>query len=183
MNQEIQGARRLTPIAQRLDNAGIQIRVAAVFAFVSSAITMLIALMGINAFRVFNPSELLSIDILVYTEVGVTVFMGILLLKLKSRAAAMILLLYFLINKAVMLALFDETPSWTSVLFASMYLIGVMGAFRYHKILHEIRAKAARAIAYQQSPPPEQTFLEEYPLSEYINLQDSEDQDDEGFRL
>jgi len=105
---------------------------AAVFAFIAGFITLLISFTGEFEFDLFN-----LVDAAIFIGLGIGV------LK-KSRSCAIILFSYHIINRFDMwVRTYDLMTSvgLFSVLFAVMYLLGIMGTFAHHRLIKEKKLK------------------------------------------
>ena len=135
---------------QQIKNAVSQMRAAAIFAFISAVITATVSLININTAGV---AGLEIFNEFAFIDVAVMVVLGILLLKLKSRVVAIILLGFYLLERIIMLVEYGIAPNATTIFFIIMLILGVTGAFQYQKIRREPigeEAMAVRQDAYDQ---------------------------------
>jgi len=116
-------------ITAKIKTASAYIKVASVFAFISAGLTVLAILFnlvdGMNAWS--------------FIDVGITVILGVLLLKLNSRLAALLLLAFFLYNKVAFVMIYGLAPSFTTYIFLVAFFFGLIGAYNYQRLKREMQ--------------------------------------------
>jgi len=109
----------------KIKTAKTYIIIASVFAFISA---------GLTVFAIM--SSLINIlDAWSFIDVGITLILGILLLKLKSRLAALLLLAFFMYNKVAFVMIYGIAPSFTSYIFIVAFFLGLLGAYNYQRLM------------------------------------------------
>ena len=116
-----------------MQTAKNNIKTAAILAFISAALTGVVAYAAGNNLFGVDPTY-------AFIDVGLMVVLAILLLTIKSRIAAVVLLLYFLYSKYLQ---FTMDPSQIvagapmAIIWIVGYVLGVVGTFKYHKLKSE----------------------------------------------
>ena len=119
-------------IKSPLEKALERIKVAYILAFISAGVTAIIAILSTRGVNIFD-----GVDIFVMVDAVLVLILGILLLTIKSRIAAVILFVYFLFSKA-MIFIADpvaaRSSTFMSIVFLMGFFLGILGTFSYHKI-------------------------------------------------
>lgn len=118
-----------------LESAKNKIQAAYVAAFISAGFTLLFILIAMFGYPLVN-----GINLLTLVDVALLILLGVLIAKLKSRVAAVILFVYFLLSKVF---LYMENPGvgtssmYMTIVFLIAYFNGILGTFAYQKIKEE----------------------------------------------
>lgn len=118
-----------------LENAMYKIQAAYIAAFISAGVTLVFTVIALSGHSLIN-----GINPFMFIDVVCIVLLGILLLTLKSRVAAVILFIYFLFSKVT---LYMDNPGsigssmYMTVIFCIAYFNGILGTFAYQKIKKE----------------------------------------------
>ena len=111
-----------------------QIKQAWAAGLVSAAITLLVTLLAMSGIKImsFSAWELIDVALILGLTYGI---------YRKSRACALLMLVYFLISKALLFAQ-DSKPNGIvmSLIFGYCYVQGVRGTFAYHKHIRQALA-------------------------------------------
>jgi hypothetical protein len=117
-----------------------RIKTAGVIAFISAGITLFAI-----AFAVLGHSIISGINAYALFDVLLLIVLAVLLLSLKSRVAAIALLVYFVGSKVLQFVDEPETIRsgvWLTLVFVSAYINGVIGAFEFQKLRKQHKAEA-----------------------------------------
>jgi len=118
----------MTPMEKAIN----QVRTAWILAFVSAGLTAIIAI-----FSAAGMSLIESIDIFALIDVMLIIVLAVLIMTLKSRTAAIILLIYYLFSQ-ISMRIADPSLMTSGlfmfIIFTAGYFNGILGTFSYHKL-------------------------------------------------
>ena len=134
-----------------LEKALYEIKWAYMFAFISAFFTATLTILSIYGFNPIDGVDIFNIGyvifILLLGMVGGSLFttsaflyatcmlvLGILLLTIKSRIAAVVLSLFFLCSRIEVFYAYPASLSFMVILVSVIYFLGIRGTFSYHKI-------------------------------------------------
>ena len=127
------------PTKTPLENANSRIKAAYIAAFISAAMTLLLIILSS-----LGQSVIQGFDFYVLIDVVFIVVLAFLIKILRSRIAAVIMFVYFLISKVI---IFMDNPGAMSsfsviiaIIFAVAFWYGILGTFAYQKIRKEEKA-------------------------------------------
>lgn len=127
-------------------NVKSQVITAAVFAYISAAMTLILGLITGNF--------LVIIDVLLVLGLGLGVQLG------KSRACAIILTVYFILNKILQWAGGEFSGIYMAVIFIIGFVMGITGTFAFQK---QWKAYQAGYNAYLQSGGDPNAYMYQQP--------------------
>jgi len=116
-----------TPMQKALGN----IKVAYIAAFISAAITFIVAIASLWV------ELFVGLDIFALIDVVIIFFLAILLVTIKSRVASIILFVLHLFSQIVLHVNNPNLSVWNilqALGFLCFYLQGILGTFAYHKL-------------------------------------------------
>lgn len=137
----------LTPMQKAVS----QIRTAGIMAFVSAAITLFITIAAMGGAQLID-----GVNILMLFDVALVVALGLLILLLKSRIAAIFMFCYYLFSQISMRI---ENPDMLTsgifllVIFIIAYFSGIIGTFSYHKLKKAEKENPDANIGNQNNEP------------------------------
>lgn len=127
-------------------NVKSQVITAAVFAYISAAMTLILG--------VLTGNFLVIIDVLLVLGLGLGVHLG------KSRACAIILTVYFILNKILQWATGEFSGIYMAVIFIIGFVMGIVGTFAFQK---QWKAYQASYNAYLQSGGDPNAYMVQQP--------------------
>ena len=138
-----------------METASGRVVMAAVVAFLSAAVTILVTVLALSG--ILNIDA--NVNVFTFADAALLVVLGILLLTLKSRIAAIVLIAYFVLSK-LMQYYYDPSTivstAWFTLFFVLSYVNGVVGTFQYQKL----RKKAIAAQRTEEQTAREATQSE-----------------------
>ena len=118
-----------------MQKAIVNVRTAYILAFITAGITLIAALLSLAGEEIVE-----GINIFALIDVALVLALAILLVTIKSRVAAIIMFVYFLLSKVI---IFIDNPDtiassiFMAILFVVGYFYGILGTFSYHKLKKE----------------------------------------------
>jgi|GEM_PF-2603790 len=115
-----------------IQSAKRKVLTAAIAAFISAGVTAIVLLIAIGGTELID-----GLNIFAFADVALLIILAVLLLALKSRIAAIILLVYFAASKAMQYIADPSTIAsslYWSLFFLGSYITGIVGTFDFHKL-------------------------------------------------
>ena len=133
MENENKRKRRNQAKQTPLEKANSQIKGAWIAAFISAGITLIFAVMSLWVD--------MPINIFAILDVVLIITLAILILTLKSRVAAVIILIYYALGQLTMIVNGQNGNIGLMIAFGFAYYQGIVGTFSYHRLKKEETGK------------------------------------------
>jgi len=122
-------SKKVKKIKTPIQNALEMIKLAYIAAFISAAITMVFVIISF-----VSEPVIVGIDAFALIDVAFIIVLAVLLMKLKSRVASIVLLVYYISGHILLRIENPGISSYLTVFFVIMFLFGIWGTFSYHNI-------------------------------------------------
>jgi len=127
-----------------MEKAVSQTKGAAIAGFISAGITALFAFLSLGV-------DVMPINIGALFDVAIVLGLAVLILVLKSRTAAIIILIHYSLNQFFMIVNSGSVGNFFLIfVFVAAYFQGILGAFAYHRLKKNNMHGFAEPVAYEE---------------------------------